>query len=113
MRPRFLLDLIGHCKSFAVNVGHQRLEVEDIEKGLKVFSSDLVMDIGFEISDVLGFSAERAGQVLMRFVGVDQILTEKEIGDIISRDVEAEHHGRLTKILLWHGVLGLSLADRR
>jgi hypothetical protein len=110
MRPRFLLDLIAHCKSCAVNVGHQRIESEDIEKGLRVFSSELVTDIGFEISDVLGASYQDAGELLMNFLGCDQILSAEEIFSILvsgssSKDVDRE---RVLKILLWHGVVGLS-----
>ena len=33
MRPRHLLKLVGHCKSFAVNLDHERIEAEDIAKG--------------------------------------------------------------------------------
>jgi hypothetical protein len=34
MRPRFLLNLISQCKSFAINLNHERILEEDIEKCL-------------------------------------------------------------------------------
>lgn len=109
MRPRFLLDLIGHCKSFAVNAGHQKIEAEDIQKGIKVFSSELVLDIGFEIADVLGYSFEDAGALLIRFGGCDQILHESEIFKMLLDDNNNhDEQERLMKILLWHGVIGIS-----
>ena len=43
MRPRHLLKLIGYCKSFAVNLDHQKIEAEDIAKGLRSYSNDLVL----------------------------------------------------------------------
>lgn len=109
MRPRFLLDLIGHCKSVAVNVGHQRIEVEDIEKGIKIFSSELVMDIGFEIADVLGYNYKNSGDLLMKLVGSDQILSAEEIfATLLGAEPDNQDCDRLMKILLWHGVIGLS-----
>ena len=53
MRPRFLINLVNHCKSNAVNSGHKKIEHADIEKGLAAYSTDLIYDIGFEIRDVL------------------------------------------------------------
>ena len=48
MRPRCLIDIVNYCKSFAVNLRHQRIEAEDIEKGLKAYSTDLVFEVGLE-----------------------------------------------------------------
>jgi hypothetical protein len=42
MRPRFLLNLISHCRGFAVNFDHEKIEAEDIRKGLDAFSTDLI-----------------------------------------------------------------------
>jgi len=53
MRPRCLIDIINYCKSFAVNLRHQRIEAEDIEKGLNAYSTDLVFEVGLEIRDIL------------------------------------------------------------
>ena len=44
MRPRSLLDLIGHCKGYALNLGHNKIEKEDIEKGCNAFSNDLLAE---------------------------------------------------------------------
>jgi len=47
MRPRSLIELIGHCRGFAVNLGHERILKEDIlpPKGLSAFSNDLVNEL--------------------------------------------------------------------
>ena len=74
-----------------------------------MFSSELVLDIGFEIADVLGFTYEDAGALLIRFVGCDQLLNEAEIFNILlGPNRGAVDQERLMKILLWHGVIGLS-----
>lgn len=65
MRPRFLINLVNHCKSNAVNSGHRKIEHVDIEKGLAAYSTDLIYDIGFEIRDVL----PDAEDVLYQFLG--------------------------------------------
>ena len=52
MRPRFLLNLINHCKSFAINLNHEIISESDIEKGLSAYASDLLRDIGYELRDM-------------------------------------------------------------
>ena len=52
MRPRFLLNLINHCRSFAVNLSHNKINEEDIEKGFEAYSADLLTDINLEIRDI-------------------------------------------------------------
>ena len=47
MRPRALLVLVGHCRSVAINLRHQRIEQEDFEKGLQAFSTDLLSETNF------------------------------------------------------------------
>ena len=59
-----LIDLVNHCRSFAVNLSHQKIESEDLVKGLQAFSSDLVVDIGYEIRDVM----PEAENVLYAFI---------------------------------------------
>ena len=103
MRPRFLINLVNHCKSNAVNSGHKKIEHVDIEKGLAAYSTDLICDIGLEIRDVL----PDAEDVLYRFLGSSS--------GIRAVDLLAElelKHGRYTaqkivEILIWYGVIGV------
>ena len=50
MRPRVLLDLIGACKTYAVNRRHVRMEEDDVLDGVKTVSTDLVEDISADNS---------------------------------------------------------------
>jgi len=43
MRPRNLLKLVGYCKGFVVNLDHEKIDSEDITKGLQSYSNDLVI----------------------------------------------------------------------
>ena len=53
MRPRALIELVRYCRSHAINLRHERIEVVDIEKGEEAYSSDLLTATDFEISDIL------------------------------------------------------------
>lgn len=108
MRPRALIDLANHCRGFAVNLGHPKIEPDDIRRGVEAFSSDLVVDIGYEIRDIL----PAAENVLYAFIGEPQTLpaitvqTLLESGGILPAVVKD-----IVNILLWYGVLGVRRID--
>jgi hypothetical protein len=108
MRPRALIDLANYCRGFAVNLGHSKIDVNDIQKGIGAFSSDLVKDIGFEIRDV--FPA--AENVLYAFIDEHQTLPKDRLhllleqGGIPKGTIEP-----IVNILLWYGVLGVRKID--
>ena len=104
MRPRHLIDLVKHCRAFAVNRRHERIEDEDIDKGVEAFSADLVTDIGYEMRDVLPTAAD----VLFAFASCDQVLRDSEVRELLQKHGIAD--GEIPKvidILLWYGFLGV------
>ncbi len=108
MRPRALIDLANHCRGFAVNLGHQRIEPEDIKKGLEAFSSDLVVDIGYEIRDVL----PEAENVLYVFIDEPQTLPASNLYSVLERgSILPARIPDIVNILLWYGVLGVRRTD--
>ena len=44
MRPRNLLKIFNHCKGFAVNFRHGKIEPEDIDRGVMSYSNDLLIE---------------------------------------------------------------------
>jgi len=52
LRPRNLIKLVQHCKGLAVNSGHQKIQVDDVQLALAAYSKDLAREINREISDV-------------------------------------------------------------
>jgi hypothetical protein len=52
-RPRNILKLLYHCRAVALNVGKDKIEEDEIKKGLKTYSTDLVIEADREISDVM------------------------------------------------------------
>ncbi len=105
MRPRFLLNLIGHCKSYAVNLNHSKITQEDIEKGLSAFSTDLLNDIGYELRDI---SSDSDG-ILYSFIESKKELSLDEVLNKITDYVEESEGEKMLDLLLWYGFLGVKI----
>lgn len=108
MRPRYLLNLINHCRGFAVNFGHEKISESDIAKGMMAYSNDLIVDTNHEIEDVF----PNATRVIYAFLEASADLTGEEIRDRLATqgisDTEVE---RTVELLLWYGFLGISRSD--
>jgi len=108
MRPRFLLNLINQCKSFAVNLNHLIIEEGDIEKGLEAYSSDLLADIHYEIDDI----APGSGESLYAFIGSKQYLHHQETHELLHEyGIEKTIASKIIEILIWYGFLGIQIND--
>tara|TARA_R110002049_G_scaffold246586_1_gene420669 strand:- start:283 stop:2607 length:2325 start_codon:yes stop_codon:yes gene_type:complete len=106
MRPRFLLNMINHCKSFAINLNHELINESDIEKGLSAYSSDLLRDIGFELRDV----ASETENILYSFIGCNSELSEHDVVSMISESLKTEEDSsKIFSLLLWYGFLGIKI----
>lgn len=106
MRPRFLLNLINHCKSFAVNLNHEIIDEGDIKKGLHAYSSDLLRDIGYELHDV----SEHTENILYAFVGVAPELGIEDVLGLVSGVVGDKTVAKeVMGLLLWYGFLGIKV----
>jgi hypothetical protein len=104
MRPRFLLNLINQCKSFAVNLNHRVIQEDDIQKGLKAYSSDLLTDIHYEIDDI----SPGNGEALYAFIGCKQSILGDEVYKLlIDYGIEKEIADKIINILLWYGFIGV------
>lgn len=108
MRPRSLLDLIGHCRGYAINLGHNKIEKEDIAKGCDAFSNDLLSELDLEIRDVFP-SAEH---LLYAFIGAKHHLTRTELETILKdHGIFNEQLQEVIRILLWFGFIGMVWTD--
>jgi hypothetical protein len=106
MRPRFLLNLINHCKSFAINLNHEIIESSDIEKGVNAYSSDVLRDIGYELRDV----SEDTEGILYSFVGSSPHLSDSDvINKLKESGLDDQKALRVMDLLLWYGFLGISI----
>lgn len=103
MRPRSLLDLIGHCRGYAVSLGHDRIQQNDIEKGMAAFSDDLLSEINLEIRDVFPTS----GDLLYAFLGCASKFNRAQLTErLLAQGISNESLEKLTEMLFWFGFLG-------
>ncbi|WP_206484067.1 hypothetical protein [Thalassotalea sp. G2M2-11] len=104
MRPRFLLNLISQCKSFAINLNHEQIKEDDITKGLEAYSTDLLTDISYEITDI----SRNAEDVLYAFIGCTAKLTRDQINEnLVEHGIEKESLDNIFELLLWYGFIGV------
>jgi hypothetical protein len=103
MRPRFLLNLISHCRGFAVNFNHEKIDADDIRKGLNAFSTDLIYDIDLEIRDVLPLAED----VLYALLGQSARLTNDDVDRLLGTTFDADARRKIVDVLLWYGVFGV------
>jgi hypothetical protein len=106
MRPRFLLNLINHCKSFAINLNHELIDGSDIKKGVAAYSADLLRDIGYELRDV----SEETDGILYAFIASAPDLSEIEVLEKLSQaGLDYDSAARILDLLLWYGFLGIRI----
>ena len=108
MRPRNLLKIFNHCRGFATNFNHTRIEESDIEKGLTTYSADLVEELDRELTDVF----PQAGDLLYHFLDTPAVMTRKDLARVFDdAKIEEGQHDAVLDFLLYYGVLGIHTAD--
>lgn len=108
MRPRALINLLRYCRSHAVNLGHEKIEVEDVRHGEEAYSTDLVTNISFEIRDVF----PEAQDALYEFIESPWEVDADTVWDTVRKitDTEAKRQ-KVLDLLLWYGFLGFRRED--
>jgi hypothetical protein len=105
MRPRNLLNLVNYAKSNAVNLGHTKITVDDIDKAMESYSSDLANDIGLEIRDVL----PEVEDALYYFIGSQTTLKLSDIKfKFSSVGLKEETIIKLIEMFLWFAFFGVA-----
>lgn len=108
MRPRNVLKIFNHCRGFATNFRHTKIEEEDIEKGLRTYSNDLLVELDHELTDV--FPAAR--DLLYHFLDAVAVMSDREVSALVrSADVGNDNVRRIIEFLIYYGVLGLRTED--
>ena len=104
MRPRNVLKIFRYSLGFAINLGHERIEVDDIRRGLRTYSQDLVTEVDRELRDVF----PKASHLIYEFSEENSRYTHEELVTLIGMfglaDDEAQ---RVISYLLYYGVLGV------
>lgn len=103
MRPRALIDLVRFCRSHAVNLGHNRLDVADIIHGEEHYSTELLDNIGYELQDI----RPEAANILYEFIVSPEVLSGTEVRGILEKALGVDSWDRIFQLLLWYGFLGI------
>jgi hypothetical protein len=104
MRPRNLLKLAGHCLSFAVNLGHDRIDEDDITKGLRAYSVDLIQEAEQELRDIMGSD----DNLIHHFVGEGDTFSSEKLQEILrGANFAEERVAKAIDTLLYYGFIGL------
>jgi len=109
MRPRALIELLGYCRSHAVNLRREKIDVDDIDHGEEVFSVELLANIGFELQDVF----PSAKDVLYAFLECPTRLSGHDILAAVGSVVDEGEKRRVFEFLLWYGVFGVEREEDR
>lgn len=103
MRPRAIIDLVRFCRSHAVNLGHERIEIADIEHGEETFSGTLLNNIDFEIQDIL----PDVPNLLYEFIESEEVVSGQAIETILAKSVGKTNVEKILRLLLWYGFIGI------
>jgi hypothetical protein len=108
MRPRNLLKIFNHCRGFATNFNREVIEENDIEKGLKAYSADLLDELDRELTDVF----PEARDLLYHFMDAPAALTLEQVKQILdAAGIVKDAHERVLDFLLYYGVLGIQAGE--
>lgn len=107
MRPRNVIKMFSHAKGFAANLNHQKIGEGDLEKGIRAYSQDLLVELDHELTDV--FPA--AKDLLYHFVDCEPQQNLAELKDlIIPAGLEEREVEQVVNFLLYYGILGIKSA---
>ncbi len=107
MRPRGLIDLVRYCRSHAVNLRHERIELADIEQGEEAYSTDLLNTIDFEIADI----SPAASNILYEFIEAPATMPGTAVREILTRKLGGDGWQPVFDLLLWYGFFGFVRED--
>ena len=112
MRPRSLIELVYACRTHAVNLEKDRIDLNDVHEGEKAYSGDLVEYIGLEMRDVYPDVKPDVKDVLYGFIGSSVRLNEAEIKEALEiYGIEEALRAEILDLLLWWGFFGVVRPD--
>lgn len=108
MRPRNLIKLVAHCRGFAVGLEHEKIDEDDLRKGLRSYSLDLITEADQELTDILGEDTN----LLYHFIGEGEVFTKAKLEELCSgAGVEPNQLESVIEFLLYYGFMGVQAAN--
>ena len=108
MRPRNLLKIFRFSLGSAINMGHERIEIEDIREGCKTYSQDLVTEFNREITQVF----PKANKLIYEFSEEESAFLHDDLITLIEIfGLEGDEPEKVVSFLLYYGVIGVQKSD--
>ena len=108
MRPRNFIKLFSACRGFAVNMRHEKIEAEDIKKGLRSYSIDLLVDADQELTDI----EPKAKLSIYQFLGEEKEFSDEDLQILLDSDsLDAQKLEEVIQFLLYYGFLGVKYLE--
>jgi hypothetical protein len=107
MRPRNLLKLFTYARGIAVNLRHNKIESEDLEKGFEAYSNDILADADNEMRDMY----PKAAGFLYSFIFEKSEYRRSELKTFLKEHgIEPADHSKIIEYLLYYGFFGVKFA---
>ena len=108
MRPRWLIELLRGCRTHAVNLSHDVIQLEDVKEGEAQYSTKLVNDISYELQDVCPGAAD----VLYEMLELPKEFPEDTMSAVLAAASDDEPtRAEILELLLWYGILGFRKSE--
>lgn len=108
-RPRNLLKLFYYCRASALNLNRDRIEEDDIRKGMENFSTDLVIEADREMVDVLPTASEK----IYNFVSERPSFTYDELEILLGDSAGNMDVAKTIEYMIYFGTLGIERSGER
>lgn len=109
MRPRNLIKIFNHCRGFANNFGHNKIDQEDIIKGLAAYSEDLLLELDRELTDVF----PEAKDILYHLLDAASLISVEALTSLMRESgISNDAVIKVIDFLLYYGVIGLYADDK-
>ena len=108
MRPRNLLKIFRYSLGYAINLGHERVEIEDIGRGVRTYSQDLITEVDRELTDVF----PRARKLIYDFSEENSSFSNEELLTLVQLfGLDEAESQRVISFLLYYGIIGVQRAS--
>jgi hypothetical protein len=108
MRPRNFIKLFGACRGFAVNLQHEKIQIEDIKKGLESYSNDLLVEADQELTDI----TPKAERLIYQFLHEASEFSIDDLRILLEvNEMSAEETDQVIQFLLYFGFLGIRYVE--
>ena len=108
MRPRNVIKIFAHSKGFAANLAHTKIDDLDLEKGVRAYSQDLLVELDHELSDVFPVARD----LLYQFIDAPPQMSRLNLEHLIQAGGTDESEiCKVVDFLLYYGILGVRTSE--